>query len=267
MPVELHAVQLLPEGHHNFKHLLGNDRQHLQLNTVELVEASPCTGLRKTSKHAAHGLVVDTIRAVEHNDLACESFAKILHRLSFACSGRSLRSSAQVHGEGTGAGQEGAIRERRDDKTRLVSKVFVSIPQVCSAVVNADVKAVDRVVMFPVVTQLHDPVKVSDLFHTGVNETLSDIAVVNVHDNQGAHKRTLKLREALLYKIDSLDDLLVVLSMVFLKLVRLDGSLNFIRPNDHVNGLHALRREFEEPLLTHAARIGVDGLSHVHHQR
>ena len=50
--------------------LLGHDGQHLDIDAVELVEAAPGARLGQAWKVAAHGLVVEAFRAVDHNDVA-----------------------------------------------------------------------------------------------------------------------------------------------------------------------------------------------------
>ena len=52
--------------------LLRHHGQHLQLDAVELVEARPGAGLRQPLEELAHGLVVETVGAVEHHALRLE---------------------------------------------------------------------------------------------------------------------------------------------------------------------------------------------------
>jgi len=53
--------------------LLCYDRQHFQLNTVELVETRPRTGLSQTLEELAHRLEVEAVRTVEHHALTTEA--------------------------------------------------------------------------------------------------------------------------------------------------------------------------------------------------
>jgi hypothetical protein len=59
----------------NALNLLRNHRQHFDLNAVELIQATPGASLRQTGEHAAQGLVVKAIGAVEHQH-------KLAHRLA-----------------------------------------------------------------------------------------------------------------------------------------------------------------------------------------
>ena len=65
-------LQFGSDGLLNTLDLLGNHREHLQLNAVELVKTRPRTSLGKTLEELAHSFVVKTIRAVEHHTLSTE---------------------------------------------------------------------------------------------------------------------------------------------------------------------------------------------------
>ena len=58
------ALKPLCLGTQNAKDLLGDDREHLKLNAVELVEAGPGTGLSHTLEELPHCFVIETIRAL-----------------------------------------------------------------------------------------------------------------------------------------------------------------------------------------------------------
>jgi len=49
--------------------LLGNDREHFQLNAVELVEARPGARLCQTLEELTHRLVIQPVRTVEYHAL------------------------------------------------------------------------------------------------------------------------------------------------------------------------------------------------------
>lgn len=52
--------------------------------------------LRQSTVHAAHWFVVQTLRAVHHNDIIAKCFAQIFDSLSFSCTSRSFRTTATV---------------------------------------------------------------------------------------------------------------------------------------------------------------------------
>ena len=62
-------------------HLLRDDGQHLNVDTVELVEARPGTAGRETLEELAHGQVVQTIGAVEHDALLRKRLGQVLDGL------------------------------------------------------------------------------------------------------------------------------------------------------------------------------------------
>lgn len=50
------GVAVLPQGNLDVLHLLGDGREHSLFQTVELVEAAPCSHLAQTHKDTTHGL-------------------------------------------------------------------------------------------------------------------------------------------------------------------------------------------------------------------
>lgn len=49
--------------------LLSNDRQHLDVDSVELVKAAPGSWLGEPGEEFPHHFIVETVRAVEHDTL------------------------------------------------------------------------------------------------------------------------------------------------------------------------------------------------------
>jgi hypothetical protein len=94
--LEEEPVQLLVNSMLDSLHLLGDDREHLQLNSVELVEATPGAAAGETLEELTHGLVVETVRAIEHDTLTGEGLGKILYCLRLAGTGWSLWCSTIV---------------------------------------------------------------------------------------------------------------------------------------------------------------------------
>ena len=58
--------------------LLSNDRKHVHLDAIELVEAGPRARLCQTLEELGHGVEVDAVRAVENHALLSHSFGQIL---------------------------------------------------------------------------------------------------------------------------------------------------------------------------------------------
>ena len=61
-------------------HLLGAHRQHVQVDPVELIKATPKAALGETLIDLAHALVVHLVRAVEHHHILTQGVTKILHQ-------------------------------------------------------------------------------------------------------------------------------------------------------------------------------------------
>ena len=136
--------------------LLRDDRQHLDVDSVELVEAAPRASLSKRNKHSnylicsqslgdrlqtethlsqtrehsSHRLVVETFRAVDDDDVGAETLAQVLGRLRLARASRALGRASSVQVEGGGECDVAAVGEWRDDQTTRVAEVLVSVQEV-----------------------------------------------------------------------------------------------------------------------------------------
>ena len=70
----------------------------IQKKCCQAHETSHCssTNLSEAGEHAAHGLVVETLRAVDDYDVVAQTFAQILGGFGLAGTGRSLGRAAAV---------------------------------------------------------------------------------------------------------------------------------------------------------------------------
>jgi hypothetical protein len=109
------------------QHLLSDNRQDFNIDSVELIEAAPCALLAEARKEATHHLVVNLIRAVEHDTEDADCFSEILSRLSFSGTSWTGRVSAKLDVEGTSDGDPASVSERRDDETGSGSHVLVAV--------------------------------------------------------------------------------------------------------------------------------------------
>jgi hypothetical protein len=91
--VDLHFSNSIKTG----LDLGGYDREHLDRNTIELVEAAPSARLGETHENLTHRLIVHLVRAVEDDDLETESTTKILG--SFGLTGTSGTSGSTTHAQ------------------------------------------------------------------------------------------------------------------------------------------------------------------------
>jgi hypothetical protein len=70
--------------------LLRNDREHLNVDTIELVEASPCSCLSKTTEHTTKRLEVESLATVHDDDVVTKRLAEILDCLGLTGTRRTL---------------------------------------------------------------------------------------------------------------------------------------------------------------------------------
>lgn len=59
--LEVESVLSLVDGMLDCLYLLGNDREHLKLNSIELIEATPGTAAGESFEELTHCLVVETV--------------------------------------------------------------------------------------------------------------------------------------------------------------------------------------------------------------
>mmetsp|Transcript_39857 Transcript_39857/g.66769 ORF Transcript_39857/g.66769 Transcript_39857/m.66769 type:complete len:343 (-) Transcript_39857:805-1833(-) len=78
------------------RHLRCDDGKDLDTDTVELVEATPSSDLRKAFVDCRHRLDVHLLRAVENVHGDSHTTSKILNGLGFSCSSRSCRSTSHL---------------------------------------------------------------------------------------------------------------------------------------------------------------------------
>ena len=67
--LEYESCVTCSEGGQDGEDLLGYNRQHLNVNPVELVEAAPGSCLCEPTEHATHTLEIQAFRAVHNDDV------------------------------------------------------------------------------------------------------------------------------------------------------------------------------------------------------
>ena len=82
------------------QNLLGDHRQHLKIDAVELVKAGPGPAGRQTLEELSEGDVIQTVGAVEDHALLGDGLGQILGGLGLASSGRTLRGTSKMKMEG-----------------------------------------------------------------------------------------------------------------------------------------------------------------------
>ena len=81
-------------------HLLGDDRQDVHLDSVELIEAAPASGLNESGEHPPDRLGVEAFGAIEDEHEFGEGLPQVLNGLGLACSCRALRLASLPQDDG-----------------------------------------------------------------------------------------------------------------------------------------------------------------------
>jgi len=108
--------------------LSGDDGQHFDENSVELIEAAPRASLGKTHENLTHGLIIHLIGAIEHNDLEAEGTTQILGGLSLTGTGGASWGTTHGQVKSLGKSNVASIGQRSNDKTTAVTDVLVVVP-------------------------------------------------------------------------------------------------------------------------------------------
>jgi hypothetical protein len=147
------------EGFANLQKLLGNHRQHLDLNSVELIETGPSSSLAETREESSHQNEIDLIRAIEHNAKNGNGFGQILGRLSLTGTSRAGGVSTELNVKGTSNGNPASVGQGGDNKTGSGTHVLTTVVQ--SGLNLLDNATVIRV-FFVVVSELFLPIEVEN---------------------------------------------------------------------------------------------------------
>lgn len=123
----------------NGSNLSGDDGQHLDVDTVELIEAAPEASLSETCEDNSHGSIVQVLTATRNDATACETLGKILDGLSFASTGGSGRRSTESESQRGGQGHDAAISERSDDKASIEALILITEIELTCALFDENV--------------------------------------------------------------------------------------------------------------------------------
>ena len=106
----------------NSEDLLGNDRQHFDIDSVELIETGPSSTLGQTREESAHHLVVKSIRAVEDHALYSQCFGEILGGFSLSSSSWALGVASIEEVEGASESHIALISEWGDNQSGSITQ-------------------------------------------------------------------------------------------------------------------------------------------------
>ncbi len=111
----------------DFLKLLGDNREHLNQDTIELIKTGPAALLGKASEMTFHHLIINLVRAIVDNTKAGDTFGEILSRFGFARACRSGWIGAEFDMKGTRDSDPALVGQGSDDKTRSGTHVLVAV--------------------------------------------------------------------------------------------------------------------------------------------
>ena len=126
---EHEALQLVDDGLIDGEQLLGDHRQHLNVDAVELVEAGPRAAHGQALEKLAHHDVVHTLLAVEDDALLGHRLGQILGRFRLAGAGRARRRAPERHPQGASEREVNAVGQRRHHQPHRVAEVLAPVAE------------------------------------------------------------------------------------------------------------------------------------------
>ena len=199
--LEHEALHLGHDGQLDGQNLLRHDRQHLQVDAVELVEAGPGAGGGQALEELAHRQVVQAVGAVEDDALHGDRLGQVLRRLRLAGAGGPLGRAAQVQVQRAHERAVAAVRQRRDDQARAVAQVLVAVGDGGVDHAHHDVP------ILPVVPQLAHPLKVRLGGDARRRQLGHRVARVHVDDDERRQRLALQLGQLAAHLADDLRSL------------------------------------------------------------
>ena len=247
--LEDEPVQLCRDRALNAQHLLRHHREHLELDAVELVEARPRARRRQTFEKLPHRLIVQAVRAVEHDALNRDSLGEVLRGLRLTRTRGSRGCPPEVQVNGAHQGAVAPVRQRRDDQSRRVTEVLKAVLRF--SVDHANLQGV----VLPKVAQLREPLEILRVVHAVLGHLNDDVPGVDVDGDQRRDGGALQLGELASYHVHDVRQLGVGLVPVRLEPALDDGvgdllgPVHLRRPDDHLAG------PVQDPLLAGLLRV------------
>ena len=130
--LEAEFVNTCKESFSDFLKLLGDNREHLNQDTIEFIKTGPAALLGKASEMTLHHLIINLVRAIVDNTKTGDTFCKIFGRFGFTCACRSRWVGAEFDMEGTRNGDPALISQGSDDKTRSGAHILVAVGEYLS---------------------------------------------------------------------------------------------------------------------------------------
>jgi hypothetical protein len=189
-------LKLLSLSHGDGLNLGSHHRESIQLNTVELIEATPETRLTKSHENFSHVSGLMLSGTVVDNDEDSKSATKILDCLSLSSSSWTSWGTSKIHLKSLCKRDVTFFCQIGDTKSLLDSKIFVLILEVhvCAADENLSLISLIR---SPVESGIPLPVEVGEILDLASESTSHDIFEKSLLVDMDCHK-SLNLSSLLL---------------------------------------------------------------------
>ena len=183
----------LPEKN---QELLGDDRQHFDVDTIELVKTAPSTSRCESFEELTDHDVVHGVGAVEDDTLFGQGFSKILSRLSLTSTCRPCRSTSKIELQGTHQGHITLISQWRDNQPQRITQIFIPIGEI--GLNTPDI----TIILNPIISQLTDPLKRGNILHILFDQLFHHVLRMHINDDQRIDSDFLLFGQGLAYELD-----------------------------------------------------------------
>ena len=246
------------------EHLLRDDREHLEVDAVELVEARPRARGGDALEKLGHREVVEAVGAVEDDALLGERLGEVLGRLGLARAGGALGRATEGELDGAHQGAIAPVSQGRYHESERVAQVLPAVLDVRGDHLEVQVGPDHAVGLRRVVVEaeLRDPVEVEARVDAHLAHHREHIAPVDVKGDHRTERDALHLVQGLLDQLDAPVELLGALGLVLaqpLVAAAVERLLRLERPEDLIDAEDDLAGPVEQPLEARA--LGVVGMA------
>lgn len=223
---------------------VGDDRQDIWKNSVELIETSPASSHGESGEDSSQRVSSQLLRTIENEDILGNVLAKILHSLGFTGTCWTLWGSSSSHEKSICQSHVCSVSERGYDETSIVALILILIVEVSIQLLNGDKHLLATLISISLKSQLREPIEVSRTDVLIGKELVNDLSIVLFHDDERNDLQSVDCGEVL--GLDTLNVSLYLLSVGVLQflemtcacwgslvhLVRLQSIRDFLSPLD-----------------------------------
>jgi hypothetical protein len=115
------------------------DREYLDIDSVELIEATPETSLNKTRENDTTGDEIHGLTTVGNNASQGKTLGEILDGLCLSCTSWSCRSTSKEECEGSSKSHDASISQRSNDESSIETLILIAVGEATSALSDVTV--------------------------------------------------------------------------------------------------------------------------------